>query len=159
MNNTSKKKMLLIVIALVLIGTIVLSIIFYAFGNVKVRYLEGVYSEESEGSFVGFGPCEANKLSDKNVIFVFTEPFTTLDDFEDAKIIKKVDANNGTGKSSLVPGKYGLYLEFENGDKRLYNDLSLENPKNDKPRNKQGPWYVLVNPLNNTFDFRESLPC
>lgn len=142
------------------LGIIVLCIVFYTIGNVKVRYYDEVNTQGSSDSFMGFGPCEANKLSNNNdVAFVFTEPFTSLDDFEEAKVVKKVNIDNGTGKISLIPGKYGLYLEFDNGNKRLYNDLTLGNPKNNFPRNEQGPWYVLVNPLNNNFDFRESSPC
>jgi len=135
-------------------------VMFYRTGNVKVNYFDRVTSEENNESFIGFGPCEANKLSDKSdIVFVFTEPFKSLEEYEEAKIITKVSTKSGSGDATISPGKYGLYLEFENGSKRLYDDLTLGDPKNNVPRNLQGPWYVLVNPINNYFDYKVSFPC
>lgn len=139
-------------------GLIALYGIAYKLGNTTVSYYDSV--EYSTIDNIDISPCEANKLTSNQAIeFVFTKPFTSLSNYENAEIVKKVAINNGTANLSLLPGKYGLYAEFKNGDKQLYNDLILENPKNDSPRGGQGPWYIVVGPLKNSFSFRTSIAC
>ncbi len=159
MKRLTKRNVLLSITALLGI-VVILSVSSYLIGNTTVGYYDGVEQSSDGYGVLGIGPCEADKLTtNQNIRFVFTKPFKTLDSFEDAEILKKVNISNGKVNLSLLPGKYGLYAELENGKKELYGDLILGNPKNDRPRNEQGPWYVIINPLRNNLSFRSSIPC
>lgn len=149
---------MLVVTALILL-LIAYVLVFGRPGNVTISYYDSIKADEGTG-YYSMGPCKTNKLSENNNIkFVFTEPFSHLYEFKSAAIKKTVPIDQGKATTSLLPGKYGLYLEFKDGTKQLYNDLTLGNARNDQPRDEQGPWYVKINPPKNDFDFKVTIPC
>jgi hypothetical protein len=88
-------------------------------------------------------------LVNEEFTVVFTEPFASLERWQEAKEVKRIATTSGVATIDLSAGKYGVYYIY-NGQSVLYSDLTLENPKNDTPRDKQGPWYIKVNPLQKT---------
>lgn len=126
-------------------------------GNITVSYYDDVYQSDSP-SLVG--PCEADKLSDSSsIIFVFTKPFERLRYYDQARVVKKVRSEHGSAKTSLPPGKYGLYMIDANGKKSIYGNLSIENASKNKPLDEQGPWFIKVNNTNNNFNFIAKFAC
>lgn len=92
-------------------------------------------------------------LTGEQFTVVFTEPFSSLDNWQTSKEIASVSTTSGKASIDLSPGKYGVYYVYK-GEKTLYGGLTLENPRNDVQRNKQGPWYIQVNNLLRTrLDF------
>jgi hypothetical protein len=85
-------------------------------------------------------------LTDEEFTVVFTEPFQSLQNWQSANIIEQVSTTTGKASIDLPKGKYGVYYVYE-GQKRLYDDLTLENPRNDIQRDKQGPWYIEIKGL------------
>jgi hypothetical protein len=80
---------------------------------------------------------------------VFAEPFTSLENWQTSKDIKKITTDSGKANVDLPAGKYGVYYIYK-GQKTLYSDLTLKNPRNDIQRDKQGPWYIKINNLERT---------
>lgn len=95
------------------------------------------------------GTSPGKILEGEQFTIVFTEPFSSLENWQDAKVLKEVSTNSGRTNLDLSPGKYGVYYVYR-GQKILYDDLTLENPRNDIQRDKQGPWYIKVNILQRT---------
>ncbi len=85
-------------------------------------------------------------LTGEQFTVVFTEPFSSLDNWQASKEIASVSTTSGKASIDLSPGKYGVYYIYQ-GEKILYGGLTLENPRNDIQRNKQGPWYIQVHNL------------
>lgn len=88
-------------------------------------------------------------LVNEEFTVVFTEPFASLGKWQEAKEVKRITTTSGVATIDLPAGKYGVYYIYK-GQSVLYSDLTLENPKNDTLRDKQGPWYIKVNPLQKT---------
>jgi len=88
-------------------------------------------------------------LTGERFTVVFTEPFKSLENWHDSKELKEVSTTTGEAKLDLSAGKYGVYYIYK-GQKTLYGDLTLDNPRNDIQRDKQGPWYIKVNNLQRT---------
>lgn len=129
--------------------------------NVIVEYLSGVATNTNGSETIGIGPCETNVHKEgENVTFVFTEPFPSLKNYEEAKIIKQIETLNGNSELNMPVGKYGLYMiDDDTNQKRLYRDLKLDNHKPDILMDLQGPWYVEVKPTNNKYTFVDLIGC
>jgi len=127
-------------LSLIVIASVIVALLVFSKGNVSANY-SGSYND--------------NGL---DVDFVFTEPFASLADFESASIIKKVSAPDGTASTYLMPGRYGLYMIGDDGHKVLYQDLQIDNARNDIWMSEQGPWYVEVSLGTSDFNFRGFFP-
>ncbi|HSW78682.1 MAG TPA: hypothetical protein VLF88_01530 [Candidatus Babeliales bacterium] len=88
-------------------------------------------------------------LTGEKFTVVFTEPFSSLENWQAAKEVKEISTTSGKTSVDLPAGKYGVYYIY-GGQKTLYSDLTLENPRNDVQRDKQGPWYIKINSLQRT---------
>jgi hypothetical protein len=107
-----------------------------ASGNVRIEVITGAGEMPPASS-------EGEILKNEEFTVVFTEPFPSLERWHESKLLKEITFNNGEANVNLDPGKYGVYYIY-NGQKQLYGDLKLENPRTDIQRDKQGPWYVEV---------------
>jgi hypothetical protein len=85
-------------------------------------------------------------LSGEKFTVVFTEPFASLENWQASKEIRKVTTSSGKTSINIPTGKYGVYYIYK-GQKTLYDNLTLENPRNDIQRDKQGLWYIEVHNL------------
>lgn len=94
----------------------------------------------------GFDGGEGEILKGEDLTAVFTQPFLNLENWEQASEVKRIDIVDGKASINLKPGRYGLYYVY-NGQKVLYGDLQLANPRNDVIRDKQGPWFVNINEI------------
>lgn len=92
------------------------------------------------------GESQGKVLTGEMFTVVFTEPFSSLENWQVAKSVSEVSTTSGRASLDLPAGKYGVYYVYK-GQKTLYGDLTLENPRNDVQRDKQGPWYVEVKNL------------
>jgi hypothetical protein len=131
---------------------LVISIIFLlAFGIIFYRpFGDNVYIEVISGAGgMPPGQTDGEILKGESFTVGVTTPFPTLERWSEAKVLKEITFSDGTAKIHLKPGKYGVYYVY-NGQKQLYGNLTLANPRNDIQRDKQGPWYVQVNPYIHT---------
>jgi hypothetical protein len=88
-------------------------------------------------------------LAGEQFTVVLTEPFSSLENWRASRVIQEVSTTTGKASINITAGKYGVYYTYK-GQKTLYGDLTLENPRNDIQRDKQGPWYIKVNKLQRT---------
>lgn len=88
-------------------------------------------------------------LTGEEFTVVLTEPFSSLENWQASKVLKEVSTTSGKANINIAAGKYGVYYIYK-GQKTLYGDLTLENPRSDVQRDKQGPWYVKVDSLKRT---------
>jgi hypothetical protein len=105
-------------------------------GNVNIEVITGAGGMPP-------GQSKGQLLKGESFTVVFTEPFISLEKWTESKVIKEFEVIDGKASLSMEPGKYGVYYIYQN-NKILYGDLTLENPKPDVQRDKQGPWYLEV---------------
>jgi hypothetical protein len=105
-------------------------------GNVDIEVITGAGGMPPEDT-------KGQLLKGEAFTVVFTEPFASLEKWADSKVLKEFKVVDGKANISVEPGKYGVYYIYQN-NKILYGDLTLENPKPNVQRDKQGPWYVEV---------------
>lgn len=74
---------------------------------------------------------------------VFTEPFPSLEKWQESKEVKQISTTSGTASIDLPAGKYGVYYIYK-GEKKLYSDLNIDNAKSNVQMDKQGPWYIKI---------------
>ena len=88
-------------------------------------------------------------LTGEQFTVVLTEPFSSLENWHASKVLQKASTTSGKVSIDIPAGKYGVYYIYKS-QKTLYYGLTLENPRNDIQRDKQGPWYIKVNNLQRT---------
>ncbi len=88
-------------------------------------------------------------LTGEQFTVVLTEPFSSLENWQASKVLREVSTTSGKASINISAGKYGVYYIYKS-QKTLYGNLTLENPRNDIQRDKQGPWYIRVNNLQRT---------
>jgi hypothetical protein len=154
------KKMSLKIIALLLLVTTSVGIFIVLSGNVTVSYYDAFTTKQNINPTLSNEPlCTPDKLTTNSYTIVITEPFASLNSIYETKVIKKINVSSGRKKFFIKPGKYGMYIELENGKKILYNPLTLLNPKSDVRRDLQGPWFITLNPIANEINFYEGATC
>lgn len=117
------------------------------YGFHKVRYgATGADIHVTTGGG-GMPPGEvAGTPLEEEFTVVFTEPFPTLDRWQEAKERYRVTTGNGTAHIDLPPGQYGVYAIYQ-GKSQLYHSLKLGGTyRSTVKMSQQGPWYIEVQP-------------
>ncbi len=132
---------------LAVVATVLVLVILFAVlaglnskANLSITFIKG-----SGGMPPGYSN---GSLFTEEVQVVLTEPFKSLDSFEQSRVIETATTTNGRIKLAVKPGKYGLYFVI-NGSKVLYDRLDLtpyDIQANPGPRAERGDWYINVGP-------------
>lgn len=142
----AKKKKLLFVF----FGALCVMALFWVFKPFAIAPPENVniivISGEGGMPGPGFDGGEGQILENEDFTAVFTEPFSNLENWQNASEVKRVSTSSGKARMKLKPGRYGLYYIYR-GEKVLYGNLKLANPRKDIIRDKQGPWFIKVHEI------------
>ncbi|HET9850146.1 MAG TPA: hypothetical protein VFP35_00755 [Candidatus Saccharimonadales bacterium] len=140
---------------LVIFGVIAI-VGIYVYSNTSTKSLSSISIKSGADIEIisGAGGMPPNTSSGELLVgekftVVFTAPFSSLENWQASKEIKEVSTTSGRASIDLPAGKYGAYYIYK-GHKTLYSGLTLENPRNDIQRDKQGPWYIKINNLQRT---------